>query len=125
MFANALNAVKGVFVTKPFKPTAFQANPSQLVDALEASFKQMFEIAPNVEKLKTITPRQEYAGGENVFVYAGDRVVVHAKELFRELDEAVTYFVIRGAMVIWSLPETAADEFRRISMGFAVGSNQV
>jgi rRNA-processing protein FCF1 len=125
MFANALNAVKGVFVTKPFKPTAFQANPSQLVDALEASFKEMFEIAPNVEKLKTITPRQEYAGGENVFVYAGDRVVVHAKELFRELDEAVTYFAIRSAMIVWSLPETISDEFRRVVMGFAVPMNHM
>jgi hypothetical protein len=125
MFANALNAVKGVFVTKPFKPTAFQANPSQLVDALEASFKEMFEIAPNVEKLKTITPRQEYAGGENVFAYAGDRVVVHAKELFRELDEAVTYFAIRSAMIVWSLPETISDEFRRVVMGFAVPMNHM
>jgi hypothetical protein len=125
MFANAINSVKSAFTTKPFTPKAYQANPGKIVDALENSFKEMFGEAPNVDSLKTITPRQEYAGGENVFAYAAERTGVHLKLLYEELDEAVRYFAIRSAMIVWSLPETISDEFSRVVMGFAVPMNHM
>lgn len=125
MFANAINSVKSAFTTKPFTPKAYQANPGKIVDALENSFKEMFGASPNVDSLKTITPRQEYAGGENVFAYAAERTGVHLKLLYEELDDAVRYFAIRSAMIVWSLPETISDEFSRVVMGFAVPMNHM
>jgi hypothetical protein len=123
MFASTFNSIKSAFVTKPFTPNAYQANPSQIVNELEDAFKAMFEIAPDLSKLKTITPRQAYAGGENVFTYAAKRSYVHIGIAFDELREELRTATISGAVIIMSLPRTVSDEFANVVMGFAIPLN--
>lgn len=128
MFASTFDSIKnfsfsGLFTTKPYTPTGIHANPSALIDALEASFKARFGASPDLDNLRTITPRQAYAGGENVFVYAHRRAQVHIGLTFDELKEFFKDASITGTVLILSLPATISDEFSKVVMGFAVPLN--
>jgi hypothetical protein len=128
MFASTYESIKnfsfsGLFTTNAYTPEGIHANPSALVDALENAFKAKFEQAPNMDRLRTIAPRQAYAGGENVFVYAYKRAQVHIGIAYDELMQALKDAWGIGTIVILSLPATISDNFTRIVMGFAVPLN--
>jgi hypothetical protein len=117
-------AVKNALVTKSFTPNAYQANPSIIIDALENSFKEMFDVAPGTEYVRTITARQPYAGGENVFVYTAKRVTVHASEAARVLYDEISATAFSAGVIIWALPDTLIQALELAAMSAVIRANQ-